>query len=435
MQFLYQKYKQNVIVNRFVNLLSVDVLVKGSSFILIPVYLKLLTQTEFGLYSYLISIIGFFSQILNFGLFVAQSKIYQELGDIDRKKFLFNLNLLLVTLLVMSLAIIYGLKIDTYLIGLLFKSSFNYSVYRIPMLLGIIASVYSFMLYNYFLTAEKIKIVQRYNVLRLILLNGVVLVALLEFKGDRVGTRIWSTYLVEASLITAFAYQYIKEMAPVIDFKLMSRSAKIGFPIMVSAICGIVIGFGDKFFLQRKGGFIDLSVYYLAFSIANVIPLLFNTLQNIWLPLFLKEKELEKNLKITKKMIFRVFALFIGLSVIMIIGIKIALISHIIDAKYNKVLFVLPVVLVSLSIESTSHLLINYATYFEQTYILPAISVLLGIISITLNFLLINRFGLYGAAYSSLCIGILSFTSYYLILRYNVKRFRRDSVISNLEPI
>ena len=55
---------------------------------------------------------------------------------------------------------------------------------------------------------------------------------------------------------------------------------KIGFPIMISAICAIVINFGDKFLLEKRAGFVDLSVYYLAFSVANIIPLVFNTLQN-----------------------------------------------------------------------------------------------------------------------------------------------------------
>lgn len=429
MQFLLKRYKDNVLINRFVNLLSVDILVKASSFILIPVYLKLLSQTEFGLYNYLISIVVFFSQILNFGLYVAQSKIYQELEAEERGRFVYSLNVLLVSLLTISLAVIYGFGFDKYLISLLFKNNFNYTSYRLPMLLAIVASVYSFILYNYFLTAEKIRLVQRYNVLRLVLLHSIVLIFLYFFKYDKVNIRLIVTYAVELLLIVIFSYYCITEMVPRLNFKLMLRSVKIGFPIMASAICGIVIGFGDKFFLEKKAGFVDLSVYYLAFSVANVIPLIFNTLQNIWLPIFLKEKDLEKNLKLSKKMIIRVFGLFVLLSVCVIVFIKGALYFNIIDAKYAKVMYVLPIVLLSLSIESTSHLLINYITFFEQTFILPAVSVVLGIVSITLNINLIGRYGLYGAAYSSLCIGVLSFITYYTILRINVTKFRKAALL------
>ena len=429
MKFLYKRYKESVVLNRFVSLMSVDILIKASSFILIPVYLKLLTQTEFGLYNYLISIVVFFSQILNFGLYLAQSKIYPDTESEGRGKFLFSLHVLLLFLLLTSLAIIYGFNIDRYLISLLFKGSFNYQFYRFPMLLAIVASVYSFMLYNYLLSAEKIKIVQRYNLLRLILLNTIVLAVLFYVKGDKVNMRFIITYTIEIILIISFAFQCIKEMVPSLDYQVMLRSAKIGFPIMVSAICGIVIGFGDKYFLQRKAGFVDLSVYYLAFSVANIIPMIFNTLQNIWLPIFLREKELEKNIKLTKKMVRRVFGIFIILSIGMILFIIGALYIHLIDSRYNKVIYVLPVLLLSLSIESTSHLLVNYITYFEQTYILPIISVILGIISITLNIVFISRYGLYGAAYSSLSIGMLSFTAYYFILKFNLSKFRKAALL------
>ena len=429
MKFLYKRYKESVVLNRFVSLMSVDILIKASSFILIPVYLKLLTQTEFGLYNYLISIVVFFSQILNFGLYLAQSKIYPDTESEGRGKFLFSLHVLLLFLLLTSLAIIYGFNIDRYLISLLFKGSFNYQFYRFPMLLAIVASVYSFMLYNYLLSAEKIKIVQRYNLLRLILLNTIVLAVLFYVKGDKVNMRFIITYTIEIILIISFAFQCIKEMVPSLDYQVMLRSAKIGFPIMVSAICGIVIGFGDKYFLQRKAGFVDLSVYYLAFSVANIIPMIFNTLQNIWLPIFLREKELEKNIKLTKKMVKRVFGIFIILSIGMILFMIGALYIHLIDSRYNKVIYVLPVLLLSLSIESTSHLLVNYITYFEQTYILPIISVILGIISITLNIVFISRYGLYGAAYSSLSIGMLSFTAYYFILKFNLSKFRKAALL------
>lgn len=414
-------------INRFVNLLSVDILVKSSSFILIPVYLKLLSQTEFGLYNYLLSIISFFSQILNFGLFVAQSKIYQDTKAEERGKFLFTLHVLLFTLLIITLAILYGFNIDIYLIGLLFKSSFNYTAFRLPMLLGIVTSIYSFMLYNYLLTAEKVRVVQRYNVLRLILLNVCVIASLYLLKGNKVDIRLTATYIVEALLVLSFSYQCIKEMSAKINYRLMLRSAKIGFPIMASAILGIIFSFSDKYFLEKKAGFVDLSVYYLAFSVASVIPLVFNTLQNIWLPIFLKEKDLEKNLVLTRKMIFRVFGLFIILSIAIVVFIKGALYVKFIDAKYNKVIYILPIILLSLSIENTSHLVLNYVTYFEQTYIIPIVSILLCGISISLNIYFIGKYGLYGAACSSLCIGILCFITYSLILRYNVIKYRKKA--------
>lgn len=422
MKAIYRNYKDNIVINRFVNLLSVDVLVKGSSFLLLPVYLKLMTQVEFGFYNYLISIVTFFSQVLNFGLYVAQSKIYPELKAEDRGSFLFTLQISLLLLLASALVVIYAFGLDFKIIELLFKSPINYAHYRFPILIAIVSAVYSFMLYNYFLTSERIKHVQRYNVLRLICVHGISLTGLLLIKGDGVFTRISLTYAVEIILVVCFFYYYVKEMKADFNKNHFIRGIKLGFPVMASSVLGIFMSFGDKYLLEKKSGFVDLSIYYLAFSIANVIPLVFNTFQNIWLPIFFKERNLQENLRKTKKMIFRLFFAFLGLSIMMLLGMKGALLFNLIDAKYNTVIFILPLVLLAVSVDSISHLLINYVTYFEQTYILPVLSVFLGASSITLNIFAIKYYGIYGAAVSLLTISSLGFLTYFILLKVNLSR-------------
>lgn len=427
LDIIYQKYKNSIIINRFIKLFSVDILIKSSSFILLPVYLKLMTQSEFGLYNYLISIVSFFSQILNFGLFVAQSKIYQELEDSKKGSFIFTIQITILMLLLPSILIIYSFNFDHYIINLLFRNPIDYGTFRFPILLAVIVSVYSFMLYNYFLTAEKIKHVQRYNMIRLISLNVIVLFVLHYFE-NKVNARLITTYFIELVLLVYFFYYLIKEMKPQFDKVLMYRSIKIGFPVMCSAICGVVINFGDKFLLEKRAGFVDLSIYYLAFSIASFIPLLFNTFQNIWLPIFLKEKNLQKNLKLTKKMFFILIGVYLILSIFAIAIIKIALVYSFVDIKYNNVLLILPIILLSLSIDSVTHLFVNYVTFFEQTYILPIFSVLIGVASIISNIFFIKFYGLYGAAWSSLLINILGLIIYYLLLKYNINKKQLLSV-------
>jgi O-antigen/teichoic acid export membrane protein len=387
-----------------------------------------MTQIEFGLYNYLISIVGFFAQILNFGLFVAQSKIYHELEPEHKGSFIFTIQLTLLALLVPCIAVIYIFHGDNYIIHLLFRNPIDYNTFRLPILLAVIASVYSFMLYNYFLTAEKIKQVQRYNLIRLVLLNVVVLIALYLSK-NKVSARLITTYIIETLLILIFFYYLIVEMKIKFDRHQMFRSLKIGLPVMSAAICGVVVSFGDKFLLEKKAGFVDLSVYYLAFSIANFIPLLFNTFQNIWLPVFLKEKDLSKNLKLTTKMLFALFGVFLLLSVLAIIVIKVALSVSFIDNRYNNVIYILPIILFSLIIDALTHFYVNYVTFFEQTYVLPAVSILVGVFSIISNLFFIKKFGLYGAAYSSLLINIVGFMLFYGLFRYNVYQYRKTNVL------
>src|SRR6188768_2676173 len=95
-----ERYKKSILFNMLLTVLSIDILVKVSGIVLLPVYLLLMTQEEYGLYGYLLSIILTFSIILNFGLYIPLSKFYHDYQDTEKRgKLLFTISLLLVTML------------------------------------------------------------------------------------------------------------------------------------------------------------------------------------------------------------------------------------------------------------------------------------------------------------------------------------------------
>src|SRR5579864_8594469 len=86
------KYRDNLLINRLFAVLSIDILVKLAGVILLPVYLRLMTQDEYGLYGYLLSIIFTFSVVLNFGLYIPISKFYHDFeSEEDRGHLLFTI--------------------------------------------------------------------------------------------------------------------------------------------------------------------------------------------------------------------------------------------------------------------------------------------------------------------------------------------------------
>src|SRR6187401_3074032 len=94
------KYKENILVKRLFTVLGIDILVKVSGILLLPIYLLLMTQEEYGLYGYLLSIIMTFSIVLNFGLYIPLSKFYHDYQDAEKRgKLLFTISLLLVSML------------------------------------------------------------------------------------------------------------------------------------------------------------------------------------------------------------------------------------------------------------------------------------------------------------------------------------------------
>ena len=419
-----ERYRKNILFNRLFTVLSIDILVKASGIVLLPIYLRLMTQEEYGLYGYLLSIIMTFSIVLNFGLYIPLTKFYHDFNSEKEKgKLLFTIVLSLCCLLTIVLLPAYLFKFDHVIIKILFKNTIEYTKYRIPVLIAVIASVFNFMLSNFLFASEKINQIKKYNLWRIFTINIFTIIALYFFRDkDSVQVRLGSTYLIEFILICFFSSSYVKEIIPVFNRKLIPASLKLAFPIMLSAIFGIIINFSDKFFLEKYGSFTDFSYYYLAIACASVIPMTFASFQNAWLPLFLKEKDLKTNIIKTNKFMLRLVFVFLGLSVCIMIFMKVIITTGIIQPKYQKTLYILPIILISQTIASLIPLYSNYVIYFERTHIASLTGLILCIISLGLSLLLIPRFNVYGAATVSLISNIIYLCLYYFIIKVYSKK-------------
>lgn len=418
------KYNESILLKRLLAVLSIDILVKLSGILLLPLYLRLMTQDEYGLYNYILSVILTFSVVLNFGLYIPVSKFYHDDTDpVKRGELLFTVSSLLIGALVILLFPVYFFHWDDAVIHILFKNPINYGSYRMGILLALVMAVLNFMLTNFFYSTEKIRHLQRYNVARILSINLACVSALYLLRNvDSVQVRLITTYLVELILFVLFAVTFVKEAGRRFNAQLARTGLKLALPVMISAVFGIVINFSDKFFLEKYGSFRNLSYYYLAAACAGVIPLIFASFQNAWLPLFLKEKDVRKNIARTNKLALRLFAIFIFLSLLIILFVKIVLVLGIIQNKYEEAILILPLLLTSQIFSAMSPLYSNFLIYFEKTYIISVTGVLVCGLSLGMSLLLIPRFGVYGAACVSITSNLTYFIMYYFIIKYFAKR-------------
>jgi O-antigen/teichoic acid export membrane protein len=418
------QYRNNLLINRLFAVLSVDILVKMAGIILLPVYLRLMTQEEYGLYGYLLSIIFTFSVVLNFGLYIPLSKYYHDLEqEEDKGRLLFTIFCLLAVILTCVIFPIYFFKWDYLLVKILFKNQIHYAEYRGSVLLALIVCIGNFMLTNFLYTSEKIKHLKQYNFLRIICINIFALAFLFMLKNqDKVRVRLETTYVVEGILFLCFVYIFIKEVRARFSRKIAAAGLKLAIPVMLSAVFGIVINFSDKFFLEKYGSFKEMSYYYLAVSCAGVIPLIFNSFQNAWLPLFLKEKDLRKNVAKTNKLIFRIFVIFAVLSCSIQFFVWVILSLGIIQSKYHEVLYILPLLLTSQVLAALTPLYSNYLVYFEKTHVVFLTGFFICCISLGLSLLIIPRWGVYGAGAVSIASNGCYFIIYYFIIKIYIQK-------------
>jgi O-antigen/teichoic acid export membrane protein len=391
-----------------------------------------MTQDEYGLYGYLLSIIFTFSVVLNFGLYIPLSKFYHDFETEEEKgRLLFTIFCLLAVILTGVIFPIYFFKWDYLLVKILFKNQIHYAEYRGSVLLALVVSIGNFMLTNFLFTSEKIKQLKQYNFLRIVCINLFAICLLYILKNqDKVRVRLETTYLVEAILFFAFIYIFIKEVNVRFSPKIALAGLKLALPVMLSAVFGIVINFSDKFFLEKYGSFREMSYYYLAVSCAGVIPMIFTSFQNAWLPLFLKEKDLRKNVVKTNKLFIRLLAIFAILSCLIQIFVWAVLSLGVIQSKYHETLYILPLLLTSQILSALTPLYTNYLVYFEKTHIVSITGFFVCCLSLGLSVMLIPRWGVYGAGVVSIASNGCYFTIYYFIIRYYLQK-----KMMNLVPV
>src|SRR5690242_14201543 len=113
-----------MLLRRLLTVLSLDILVKASAVILLPLYLRLMQQEGYGVFNYILSIVYSFATVLNLGLYVPQSKIYHDYHDAASKgKLLFNINVLMAAGLLVIIVPAYLFKLDYAAIHFLFKNA------------------------------------------------------------------------------------------------------------------------------------------------------------------------------------------------------------------------------------------------------------------------------------------------------------------------
>jgi O-antigen/teichoic acid export membrane protein len=413
-------------LHRFLGVLGVDAMLRASSVIFLPVYLWLMSQEAYASFNYVMALVGVLSLVCNFGLYVAQSKLWHEFSGRQRADAISTINALLAVMLCGCLLPIYAFGWDRFILRIAFSGTVDYEKYRYLIPLGVVLTVYSQMLLNFFLTGEQITRVQRYNISRLLLGLLLTIGALYTVAGDGAAIRMLAYSAAELLALCVFFPSYALAMRGRFRADIGRRSLSLGLPIMGSGVLGLVINFGDKFFVERYCTLPDMAVYFFGLALSSAITLVAMAFQNVWLPLLLKEPDLAINIGRTRRAACYLLLALTLLSAVIWIAVAVCLYFGIFKPAYAPVLKILPILLASSIATAATGLLSSYTIYWNMTYVTIVTGGIVASVSMPLNFFAVSRFGIYGAAASSVVMNALFALIYLWFVRHQA-RVRRTA--------
>ena len=415
---IYPRLKETIandFLRRLFSILSVDVLARASGVLLIPVFLRLMPQYQFGVFGYIIAFVNSVAMIANFGLYVAQVKLVSQESDERLGEIVFTLHALLFGLLAAVFISTYLFDLDIIVVRKYLKLDINFEKYRIFLVILIISYVIAVMQKTYFMAVQDILMLQISNVARIVLCNGAVIAVLAVASTDQSLVRIRATALSEALVGVLFSYYIVKNMRFTFSYKTAKKALKIGIPVMLSAVLSLIYMLSDKVMLEKYIGFEQLATYNLSATVASIIPLVISSFQTIYSPMFFKDSEfsLTKTMRIISLLGIAFLAISLGIEAVLYIALKTAVIS----SKYHSILWISPLLLIAAVLQALTQVLANYFILVERTSLNLLIGVGSTILTVGLNLLFIPTMHIAAAAVSGIVTGLAALaTTYFVIL-------------------
>lgn len=396
-------------------------------FFLIPLYTAYLSPADYGNLEYIITIVTFLTIIASGGLPTGFFRYGYGEEKRRRGEVLFNCILanLFLSVLIFLLALNFGvLAFDT---SILFKLLLLYLIGRIAF-----AQVnYILLVLRYTHRAKLYVLIATVNIL---LMAGFNILFVAHYKMGLTGI-VLSNLIVSVIVLMAFAYLFIDEIRIRLDWQLLKRLFGFGLPMVPGNIAALAMTMSDRFFLSHYSTAAELGLYGYGYKFGMIM----NSL--IIMPFFLGwgpyKWDVYKKMENAKEIYARFFGYFISGLLIAVIALNLALtfLGNVMTSnkEFTQGLVILPLILASYFFVGATRFQALGVLFKNRTYLVSVAVGIAAVINLILNFLLIPKYGMLGAAIATVVAYFAHFVIYYAMnQRYYYVDYNKKQLIGSI---
>ncbi|MDI6452385.1 lipopolysaccharide biosynthesis protein [Peloplasma aerotolerans] len=411
-------YVKNTKSNKHITHLGIyfigALLLNGLSFLTTPIYTRILPIDDFGVVTIFRTWVMFFSTFIGLQVVgsIATARVHKSEKDFE--VYMKNITMLsLFGFLILSLIVILFkfqigkiLNLDSTLVFHLLIQSYG------------TACVNLFTVYTIQTRKPKQNVI--FSILFAFFSTLISIMIILSLSNDMYMGKIYG-YTIAYTIIIIFVlfrFLLITGKFRISDWKY---SLLLGTPLILHLMSNILISQSDRIFLERIIGQTAVAIYSVSYTIATIGLILSEITNKIWSPWYLDQTKAGETKKINS-----VSLLYVKL--ISIIFISLSLVS-------NEILVLMAPIEYQSGISSL--LIIVFAIFFQFLYRFPlgfeqycknmkwvALNTLIATgVNISINFILISRIGILGAAISTLVSYIILFLLHEFVARNIIKGY------------
>lgn len=385
---------------------------KGISLITTPIFTRLMSKEEYGIYSVYVSWSDVLSIFITLGL---ASSVYQKkLIQLDSEKER--------AILTSSLQ---GLATLTALISFTVYWSFHEKInswLSLPteMVIAVFASVLSTTAFTFWAMRQRVMYKYR-KLIALTLFTSAAkpilgIIAVLSFPDHKVHARVFTIVGVE---VCAYLFIYIKQFAEgkrFFDFSYWKYALIYVIPLIPHYLSQRILSQSDRIMIKSMIGAGEAGIYSLAYSIGMIVNMVINTLDNTlapWTYQNIKGKKYDN----MRRLSFFVILMIAAAGILFTIVVP-ELVAVFAAKEYGEAVWIVPLFVIDAFFIAVYTFFIYFEYYFEKTKFIMIATMFAAILNITLNSVFIKLFGYIAAAYTSTVCYMIYCTVHYLIFRF-----------------
>ncbi|TYB32243.1 MAG: oligosaccharide flippase family protein [Candidatus Mcinerneyibacterium aminivorans] len=423
MDFSYKKLLKGTSIYTFS-----FIFIRAGSILLLPVFTRLLTPSEYGIIGILKPIINFVPLFFVFGLYVAQMRKYNKYKCNEKKlgNYIFSLNLFLWIINVLLFLLLIS-PLGKILIGKII--SYNkvgfYPYVFLALLVGFL-KIFTLMARNYFQTIHDFNKIAISSIVSFVCSAGFAIILIHYFNLGALGKILGM--LFGTSIVFSFLYiGYIKKANFKFNKNMVKESLIIGVPVMANSIIGIVINYSDRIVLGKFLSMEVVGIYSLAYTGGMVLLVFTESFLKVWTPMFydLLDSANEKKYIIIKK----TFKRFIIISLLLYLFGSLfgkEIIHLCLPQNYNNTYLFLPYILFAMVFGGIVHFLGKFFVYFNDTKLIPIFTLISAICNLVINIIFVPIHGAFVAAISTIISFLITSVIMFIIIEKKYKSVQFD---------
>lgn len=403
------KRKENEAIKAGIGYTIGNYLIKGLSFLTIPIFARLLNSSDYGRYNTYMA----FEAIIYIFIGLALHTSFKK----AKYKFKNYFDQYVSSCMVLSIISFFFFLLLAIITYPLLKEMWGFE--RTLIILLFVHSLGSALIqfYNayaslYYAYVKFLKL-SIFNALINIFLSIVFIFMFSE--GEKYKGRILGTSLPVILVGFYIIHYFFQKQKPKVNFLYLKYGLTYSLPIIPHGLSQIVLSQFDRIMINRMIGASEAGIYSFGYNIYTIIQVTSNSLSNVWEPWFFEK--IEKNDINTIRKVGQVFAIFmLGFSAVLVL-LAPELIMILGTDKYADSVYCVPSIVMGGYFSFLYILPCEVEYYYEKTSNIGVATCLAAGINFLLNYICIKQFGYVSAAYTTLVTYFLYFLFHYIMAR------------------